>query len=282
MYSKAYVEITNICNMNCSFCHGTKRALRRMTFGEFSRVVGSLRGVTEYLYLHVLGEPLTHPLLPSFIEYATKNGFKVAITTNGTLIDKLGDSLIRAGVYKVNISLHSFEKQNSQDLQKAYIDSCIDFAERASAQGVLCILRLWNRTANEGSPESVLNEYTMQLLHERFGSDWRFSNRGARIHDKLHLEYGDRFEWPDANIASLGERVFCHGLSDQFAILCDGTVTPCCLDAEGDMALGNIFETDIRTILSSERALAIKQGFAKKLAVEPLCRRCGYARRFKI
>ena len=282
MYSKAYVEITNICNLRCSFCHGTKRAHRQMTFGEFSRIVSSLRGVTKYLYLHVLGEPLTHPLLPAFIEHATKNGFKVAITTNGTLLDKCGNSLILAGAYKVNISLHSFEKQDSQEKQKEYINSCIDFAQRASEQGVLCILRLWNKTAEKNSPEEALNEYTLELLHKRFGEDWHFSDRGARIHDKLHLEYGNRFEWPDANIESLGDRVFCHGLSDQFAILCDGTVTPCCLDAEGDIALGNIFESDIRTILASERAVAIKQGFSNKLAVEDLCKRCGYARRFKL
>lgn len=268
--------------MSCSFCHGTKREPRRMTLGEFARIVSSLRGVTQYLYLHVLGEPLTHPMLPIFIKHATKNGFKVAITTNGTLLDKCGESLILAGAYKVNISLHSFEKQDSQEKQRAYVNSCIDFAQRASEQGVLCILRLWNKTAKENSPEEALNEYTLELLHERFGNDWHFSERGARIHDKLHLEYGNRFDWPDASIDSLGDRVFCHGLSDQFAILCDGTVTPCCLDAEGDIALGNIFESDIRSILVSDRALAIKQGFSNKRAVENLCKRCGYARRFKI
>ena len=282
MYSKAYVEITNICNMSCSFCHGTKREPHRMTLGEFAHIVSALRGVTQYLYLHVLGEPLTHPMLPTFIEYATKNGFKVAITTNGTLLDKCGESLILAGAYKVNISLHSFEKQDSQEKQRAYVNSCIDFAQRASEQGVLCILRLWNKTAKENSPEEALNEYTLELLHERFGNDWSLSSRGARIRDKLHLEYGNRFDWPDASIDSLGDRVFCHGLSDQFAILCDGTVTPCCLDAEGDIALGNIFESDIRAILASDHALAIKKGFSSKLAVEPLCKRCGYARRFKI
>ena len=282
MYSKAYVEITNICNLHCSFCHGTKRDLKRMSFGEFARIADSLRGITKYLYLHVLGEPLTHPMLPAFIEYANKLGFKVAITTNGTLLDKVGESLIRAKAYKVNISLHSFEEQSSLENQKKYIDSCISFASAASAEGVLCVLRLWNRTADETSYEGKLNEYTLKLLHESFPEQWHTSVRGARIHDKLHLEYGDRFEWPDANIEPLGDRVFCHGLSDQFAILCDGTVTPCCLDAEGDIALGNIFESDIRSILSSERALAITQGFAKKIATEKLCRRCGYARRFKL
>ena len=253
-----------------------------MTKQEFLVILEKLTEQTKYIYYHLMGEPLTHPELPEFIKMAGTYGYKSIITTNGTLLEKCGDSLIRAGAYKVNISLHSFEKQDSYEQQKKYIDTCIDFAQKASEQGVLCILRLWNKTNNENAPENALHEYTMQILHERFPNDWSVSVRGARIHDKLHLEYGNRFDWPDANIDSLGEKVFCHGLSDQFAILCDGTVTPCCLDAEGDIALGNIFESDIRTILTSDRAIAIKQGFSKKTAVEDLCRRCGYARRFKI
>ena len=282
MYSRAYVEITNTCNMNCSFCHGTTRESRVMTLGEFARIVGNLKGVTEYLYLHVLGEPLTHPMLPTFIEYATQNGFKVAITTNGTLLPKLGEALILSGTYKVNISLHSFEKLGSYEAQKNYISSCMSFADEASKRGVLCVLRLWNKVNEKNSNEEKLNEYTLELLHKHFGNGWTLGARGARIRDKLHLEYGERFEWPDKNNLALGERVFCHGLSDHFAILCDGTVIPCCLDADASIPLGNIFESDIRSILSSPRALAIKDGFSKKLAVEDLCRRCPYARRFKI
>ena len=282
MYSRAYVEIINTCNMHCSFCHGTKRENRAMSLGEFARIVGNLRGVTEYLYLHVLGEPLTHPMLPTFIEYATKSGFKVAITTNGTLLSKLGEALINSGVYKVNISLHSFERYGSQEAQNNYISSCIAFADEASRRGVLCVLRLWNKVNQENSIEEKLNDYTLALLREHFGNNWSFGARGARIRNKLHLEYGERFEWPDSNNESLGERVFCHGLSDHFGILCDGTVIPCCLDADGAIPLGNIFESDIRTILSSDRANAIKDGFQKKTAVEDLCLRCPYARRFKV
>ena len=282
MYSRAYVEIINTCNMHCSFCHGTKRESRAMSLGEFARIVGNLKGVTEYLYLHVLGEPLTHPMLPTFIEYATKSGFKVAITTNGTLLSKLGEALINSGVYKVNISLHSFERYGSQEAQNNYISSCIAFADEASRRGVLCVLRLWNKVNQENSIEEKLNDYTLALLREHFGNDWSFGARGARIRNKLHLEYGERFEWPDSNNESLGERVFCHGLSDHFGILCDGTVIPCCLDADGAIPLGNIFESDIRTILSSDRANAIKDGFQNKTAVEDLCLRCPYARRFKV
>ncbi|MBP3585763.1 MAG: SPASM domain-containing protein, partial [Peptococcaceae bacterium] len=65
-------------------------------------------------------------------------------------------------------------------------------------------------------------------------------------------------------------------------ILCDGTVIPCCLDHEGDIALGNIFVQDLSEILESKRALAMKQGFRNRKAAEELCRKCGYARRFSV
>lgn len=282
MYSRVYVEITNTCNMHCSFCHGTSRQSKSMTLGEFARIIGNLKGITEYLYLHVLGEPLTHPMLPTFIEYATKSGFKVAITTNGTLLDKLGDALILCKTYKVNISLHSFEKFSAPEKHKAYIKSCLEFADKASQSGVLCVLRLWNREENQSEDQKALNDITLQLIKEHFGNEWAFGTRGARIRNKLHLEYGDRFEWPDSNRELLGDKVFCHGLSDHFGILSDGTVIPCCLDADGAISLGNIFESDIRSILSSERAIAIKQGFSEKKAIEELCKRCPYARRFKL
>ena len=282
MYSKVYVEITNICNMSCSFCHGTRREKRQMTLGEFGRAIESLRGITEYIYLHILGEPLTHPLLPTFIEYATKRDFKVAITTNGTLLSKKGDLLIRSGVYKVNISLHSFEGESEQN-QAAYIKSCIEFADKSSKAGVLTVLRLWNISdGDDGLAASKRNELTISLLKNHFGEDWHFGARGARIRDKLHIEYGERFEWPDAKSEMLGERVFCHGLGDHFGILVDGSVVPCCLDAEGDITLGNIFESDINSILSSPRAVQMREGFQNKKGVEELCKRCSYARRFKI
>ena len=263
--------------MRCSFCHGTQRENKMMTLGEFARIAGNLKGVTEYLYLHVLGEPLTHPMLPIFIEYASKLGFKIALTTNGTLLDKAGDGIISSGAYKVNVSLHSFEGADGEK-QTDYINKCLDFADKASGAGVLTVLRLWNGHS-EGEK---LNELTLSLIKQRFGDDWTLGARGARIRHKLHLEYGERFEWPDMNAEDFGERVFCHGLDDHFAILVDGSVVPCCLDAEGDMTLGNIFREDIRAILSSPKAKAIKQGFANKRATEELCRKCSYARRFKI
>lgn len=273
-YSRVYLEITNICNRNCSFCPGTEREKRRMTMEEFMQIVTSLVGVTDYIYFHVMGEPLTHPSLPDFIKFATSLGFKCAVTTNGTLLDARGEELISSGVYKVNLSVHSFEEGEGEKYF-SYVNGLADFADKASKRGVLTVLRLWNKGCDGG-----LNDRTLDILKEKLPGEWKWGTRGARIRHKLHLEYGDRFEWPDMEAENMGNCLFCYGLRDHFGILCDGSLIPCCLDHEGDVTLGNVFVSPIREILSSDRARRILAGFDKRIAVEELCQRCGYARRF--
>ena len=274
MYARVYLEITNICNRSCSFCPGTVRDLRRMTMEEFQTAASKIRSVTEYLYFHIMGEPLTHPLLPDFIRYARSIGFKPAVTTNGTLLRARGHELIDAGVYKVNISVHSFEDGSFEDYIK-YLTDCADFARRASDAGVLTVLRLWNQGCDDGR-----NINTEDFFRQQIAGEWKQGNRGYRIKNKLHLEFGDRFTWPDMACEEGGDSVFCYGLKDHFGVLCDGRVIPCCLDREGVIDLGNIFTDDLEDILQGERAVNLREGFKQRKAVEELCRKCGYARRF--
>lgn len=274
MYSRVYVEITNLCNRNCSFCPGTVRTGMQMTTEQFRIAAGKLVGVTKYLYYHLMGEPLTHPSLPAMIRIASELGFKSAITTNGTLLPSRGQALIDAGVYKVNLSVHSFE-EGTEESYVNYIRGCLDFAAKAADAGVLVVLRLWNQGYDGGR-----NQMTVDLIRDAFSEPWKEGPRGIRLREKVYLEYGDRFEWPDLQADDRGQQVFCYGLRDHFGILCDGTVVPCCLDREGAIALGNIFREDIPEILGSPRAKAMADGFSCRKATEELCRKCGYARRF--
>ena len=274
-YSRAYVEITNICNKSCSFCHGTSRAPRRMSLEQFRHVISEIRHLTDYVYFHVMGEPTSHPQLPEFIRYASSLGLKCAVTTKGSLLSRLGEDVLDSGVYKVNLSVHSFEDSDESAHEK-YLSELSDFADKASARGILTVLRLWNKGHDGGK-----NDKTLEFFQNRLDGEWKWGSRGARIRHKLHLEYGERFEWPDMNATCYGDSVFCYGLGDHFGILVDGSVIPCCLDSEGNITLGNIFEAPIDTILSSERAEAIREGFKNRIATEELCKRCGYAQRFK-
>lgn len=274
VYSKVYLEITNICNKNCSFCHGTKRPPEMLTIDEFEKITDKLIGVTEYLYFHLMGEPLLHPDLEQFIKSATAKGFKVAITTNGTLLASQKDMLINSGVYKISISLHSFE-QGSEDEFSDYINSAASFAKQSSDAGILTVFRLWNE-GHDGGRNAVI----LDMLRSCLQGEWKEGGKGYRIKNKLHLEFGERFSWPDSDIEDISNSVFCYGLKDHFGILVDGTVVPCCLDSEGNIPLGNILKDDINMILRSERATNIRQGFINRKPSENLCRKCGYATRF--
>lgn len=274
MYSRVYVEITNICNMNCSFCHGHSRTPRRMSEAEFLRVLGELKPVTEYLYYHLMGEPLTHPDLPRFLRLANEQGFKSTITTNGTLLDKRGQEIIDAGAYKVVVSLHSFEGEAGEYFEK-YLTSVANFAKEASESGIIVVLRLWNKGHDGGKNELIIDK-----LNKLLPGDWVESPRNIRIRDRLFLQMGDRFVWPDKEADVVSDAVFCYGMRDHFGVLCDGTVVPCCLDSDGVIALGNIFTDDIEKIIASPRAVAMKKGFEQRVPTEDMCRRCGYATRF--
>ena len=274
MYSRVYVEITNICNMNCSFCHGHKREPRRMTADEFALILDRLSGHTNYIYYHLMGEPLTHPDLPLFVKTAGERGFKSVITTNGTLLDRVGDELLESGLHKVSLSVHSFE-DGTEDSFLRYMKTLADFAEKANARGVIVVFRLWNKGYDNGRNDVILG-----YLKENLRGDWTENSKGLRIREKMFLEWGDRFSWPDKNADVQGSEVFCYGLRDHFGILCDGTVVPCCLDSDGTINLGNIFSENVTDILESSRAKNMKYGFDCRRATEDLCRRCGYAQRF--
>ncbi len=274
MYSKVYVEITNQCNCSCSFCPGTTRAPGMMSLEDFTLVARKLQGVTKYLYYHLMGEPLTHPALPEMLKRAGEMGFRSIITTNGTLLPTRGQALVDRGVHKVNISVHSFE-QGTVEKYLEYIQGCMEFADRASAAGTIVVFRLWNEGYDEGR-----NISTLDLMHRYFPGAWQEGARGIKIRDRVFLEYGQRFSWPDLEAEDQGENVFCYGLRDHFSVLCDGSVVPCCLDHNGDIPLGNLFRQEIGEILSNPLVKEMVDGFSCRRATQELCRRCGYARRF--
>ena len=280
MINKAYLEITNVCNLSCSFCHKTKRAKKFMTAEEFDILTDRLRGKVQYLFFHLMGEPTLHPLLPEFVKKASEKGFLPMLTTNGSLLGECGQTVLENLPYKISVSLHA-PAANATFADPAYFENCIDFAKRAAAKGCITVLRLWN-IGGEGEEE---NGAILQKLHEAFPGEWPPSHReSVRLsRDKVFLEWGEHFDWPDLSAPELppDAEIFCHALRAQFGVLCDGTVVPCCLDHEGDIALGNLFQQELGDILDTPRAKAIYDGFSTGNAPEELCRRCGYATRFQ-
>ena len=275
---RVYVEITNICNLRCSFCPGTRREKRYLPPEEFRVLAERLRPYASYLYLHVMGEPLLHPQLGELLHISWEMGFKICLTTNGVLLpDRQALLLSGPPLHKVSVSLHCMEGNGAGELN-GYLRGAWEYAVQASRRGTICALRLWNIGGADRRNGEILDflaeklgAHPLSLPQPRKGS-WKLGER-------LYLEQAEKFEWPDLGRPE-GPVRFCLGLRDQAAVLCDGTVVPCCLDHEGDIPLGNLLEQDFAEILDSPRARAVYDGFSQGKPSEELCRRCGFAQRF--
>lgn len=305
-FKKFYIEITNVCNLACSFCPETKRRAEFMNIETFCKILDQIKPYTEYLYFHVKGEPLLHPELDNFLDICEEKGFKVNITTNGTLINQVKDKLMnKPALRQINFSLHSFDgnegfsaRSNNQEEagndkgagyngKEDYINNIINFIKEARLKtDVIIGLRLWNLTKdNTVNKSDNKNRAILEIIEKEFNLAFQIeemvsSVRGIKIGDRLFLNQDHEFTWPDLKEIEDDGRGFCYALRNQAAILVDGTVVPCCLDGEGILKLGNIHDTQFSEIIMNERAENIYRGFSKREAVEELCRKCGYRKKF--
>lgn len=286
-YKRAYIEIGNVCNLACSFCPTLDRPVAVMDAAAFSHVLNEVRPYTDFIYLHLMGEPLLHPQLAEFLSLGHEMGLKIQLTTNGTLIEQRADLLIRAqSLRQINISLSSFEANHKATELEGYLEPILDFIKRVQEEGgPIVSLRLWNLDSEGVKGENQLNQRFFKRIGEGLSCDLDFAEAlsqsgSVKVMPGVYLNSAEKFTWPDISREPHQTEVYCYGLKDHFGILADGTVVPCCLDHSGKIALGNVFNTPLKQILTSPRAEAMRTGFQQRKAVEALCQTCGYAGRF--
>lgn len=272
MIDRCYIEITNTCNLNCDFCPKHHRPKRQLSEGEFDLLTEKVRGKVCFLYFHLMGEPLLHPLLPQFIMMAREKGFKTVLTSNGTLLHRCME-LLDTLPHKIQLSLHSHESNERGELAE-YMEEVMQFSTQAARKGTCVVLRLWNQGGRDRE-----NEEVMRIIEQHVPKPWRERPDGFRLADNLYLEFDRKFQWPDAGKERVGEdgqkaQLYCKALTKQIGILSDGSFVPCCLDHDGDVILGNLFRQSLEEILSSPRALAMTEAFKHHAASEKLCQNC--------
>lgn len=293
-YKRIYIEITNICNLNCDFCPKTKRKPSYMSIDKFEHILKEIQPHTDYIYFHILGEPLLHPNLKELFELSHKYNFKVNLTTNGTLVKKQFNTLLTSlSLRQINFSLHSFDANKQSIFFEDYMDNILDFVDAARTNtGIICSLRLWNLLLSEHAFSQKVNltdlsrnKHVISTIENRFKLNYSLKerlmeNNRLKLTDKVYLNMATRFEWPDVSLEEKDLVGYCHGLKDQIGILVDGTVVPCCLDSEGTINLGNILSTPFNEIINCKRSQDIRNGFSNRKIVEELCKSCDYRKRF--
>jgi len=279
MFKKIYIEITNICNLKCNFCPETKRTKKFMSIDNFEKIIEKVHKHTNLVCLHVKGEPLLHNNLEELLKVLEKYNLKANITTNGTLLkEKIKIIKDSKAIRQINISLHSITQ--NENINKEYLQDVFESVEQLKEQ--IISYRLWNLKSiqendiNEKIIDEIENYYNIAHLKEKL-----ITSDFLKISNNLFINQDIEFTWPDINKENIIEKGRCLALKEQISILVDGTVVPCCLDNNGDIPLGNIFEESMEDILNKTKSITIKNNFENSVITCDLCRTCGFLKRLE-
>lgn len=283
-FKRVYVEITNVCNFNCSFCPKNNRKKEFMSLKNFEYIANQIVPLTDNVCLHVMGEPLLHENLQDILQVCCKHKLNVNLTTNGFLLHKSKELLSNNSIRKLTISLHSFEANNLNITLKKYLQNVVDsviFIKNTN-KNLFVEFRLWNNNNNNLIAKNSYNEQIINYLKTRFHTDTEINNsqKNYTLAENIFLGFDNIFVWPEQSKSNRSVNKFCYALRTHFAVLVDGTVVPCCLDNNGKLALGNIFEQNINDILNSSLTQKIYIGFSCRTAVVDMCKTCEYANKF--
>jgi radical SAM protein with 4Fe4S-binding SPASM domain len=246
-----------------------------MSPDEFLIILRQIKPYTNYIYLHVLGEPLLHPQLEDLLIIAKQEGFWVNITTNGSLIQSQQEILSRQPIRQFNISLHGAEENIKEENLESFLESVFLFAKQNSDKSFFSF-RLWNANVCHSSAFNLkcldfMNKFFATQLNEMSFS----SQKDHILAHNIYLQRANRFSWPGEKKLSIQRRK-CYAIKDHVGILVDGKVVPCCLDGEGKIDLGNIFQEDFGKILSGEKICTMQKNFQNHIITEALCKDCGF------
>lgn len=277
-FKKIYIEITNRCNLNCSFCSINKKEKKEMNLEEFEHVLKNIDKYTDYIYLHVKGEPLLHTNFYEILKLCKKYNKQVNITTNGSLLKYKTNDIIKLNVVRqINISLQSLTSDN-------YLIDILDSVKKLlDNTNIQIVLRFW---ALENNSFTKLEEEIINKIITYFNLNKDIKNNivneyNIKLLDRLYLNKEENFIWPDLENNYYEEKGTCYGTRTHLGILSDGTVIPCCLDSDGIVNLGNIFNDSFGDIINSDKFKNIVTSFQNNKACEELCKHCSFKEKFK-
>lgn len=269
-YRRAFVEVTNACNLACAFCAGpalSRREPAHMPLALFEKAAAQAGELAEMLSLHLLGEPLLHPEFPALLRGCSGLGLKVNLVTNGLLLNAFPPALFAEPcLSQVSISLHALACLPPAE-RAAALAGLAGFA-RAKPAGLTVGFRL-RSGERDGSHEEILKG-----LLAAFKAGLAPGADFVKLAPGVFLNFGPVFDWPGG--AGGAGKTGCLGLRHHFGVLSDGRVVPCCADYDGRLALGDIREKPLKEILSGPRAAELRRSFTGGAAMPAYCASCGF------
>ena len=305
-FHKIYVEITDICGLSCSFCTPKKAKRGVMPLTLFKNIIEQIANYTKFISLHVLGDPLCVENLNEYLAIGSYYNVKFDIVSSGAFLQqKHFPILTQDSIHQVSFSLDALFNHShlNKEIHK-YFDRIIDFYMYANANypKLYINLRLFGN-----------NDYTYLL--ERFpNAIMQTEKRRLRLAKNFFLRFHKPFIWhatqkhhnlKSSFLDSINQSLhkdkpsndklletksimsqmqnhpkpnkpYCFGSVKQLAILANGIVVPCCIDANGSMPLGNLCVQDFESILKSKPMKTMQKAQHTHKNLPNLCSTCTF------
>lgn len=269
MIKRVYLEITDVCNLNCPFCTNSK-GHSFMDLNVIKDHLRKIKDVCNYVYLHVLGEPLLHPNFEEILNECDSLNLNVQLVTNGTLLSKYCNILKHQSIRKLSISLHSI---NDIEIDFKYFETINKLIDKDLDKVIE--LRFYNYQNLNPQLKSYLDS-----LYTKYDVKQTDRYNSYKLKNNLYIYYSKLFNWPMIEDPFISNNGKCLGALSQIAILHNSNVTLCCLDPKGYNTIGNLKKNTLKDILNSDEYISICTNFRKNKLSKDLCTRCLYRLRF--
>ena len=162
------ISVTFKCNHDCVFCHREGILYsgdEELSADEWSFVakVAVELGIREFKLTG--GEPLIRRDIVEIVEGITRHGGKTSMVTNGSLLEHYAHKLAEAGLERVNVSLHSLNKDTFYKITHGNLDKVIRGIEAAINAGLKVKIDYLVLSLNVGEYKKIIE------FAEKYGLD---------------------------------------------------------------------------------------------------------------
>ncbi|MGL2525242.1 radical SAM/SPASM domain-containing protein [Helicobacter pylori] len=277
LFKKIYIELSDICGLQCSFCPNPKNIRGVMPLELFEKVCKEVAPLTQMITLHVLGDPCKLKNLNRYLSTAKRFSLKVDLVTSGVYLHDF-ETLLQDVIYQISISLDAGLDHHNKINQHRYIQKILEFCRYKCEKNSEVFLNLRIQDGTLDKHQNLIKPFLESF--ECVSLETLISQGRVRLFKKSFLNIQKTFKWPNLNAPNpLNQKSkipYCYGLIKQVAILSNGVVVPCCMDTQANINLGDLNHMPLKDILNSQKAMAIKTHFLKGEALEFLCKNCSY------
>ncbi|MGN8412500.1 radical SAM/SPASM domain-containing protein [Helicobacter pylori] len=277
LFKKIYIELSDICGLQCSFCPNPKNIRGVMPLELFEKVCKEAAPLTQMITLHVLGDPCKLKNLKHYLSTAKRFSLKVDLVTSGVYLHNF-ETLLQDAIYQISISLDAGLDAHNKLNQHRYIQKILEFCRYKCEKNSEVFLNLRIQDSTLDKHQNLIKPFLESF--ECVSLEGLKTQGRARLFKKSFLNIQKTFKWPSLNapnpLNQESKIPYCYGLIKQIAILSNGVVVPCCMDTQAHINLGDLNHMPLKDILNSQKAMAIKTHFLKGEALEPLCQNCSY------